>query len=164
MTSWDSKFDLQNFSNSEWQRVNLSTQIRPWGTHSLLLARSVHARINNTCRDSWQCGVHQCFSKQPVSGCVYAIKMNLWQSNHATQMSRQKNSSKDGCFRLLLLLLGCFTSQQRAMCISGTDAFRHLYVLPHWDNNVSLNLLLHPVTGYWRRANQSLHWPDSAGM
>ena len=43
-------------------------------------------------------------------------------------------------------------------CISGTDLLRQLYVLPHWDRSCRSNVLSHPVTVYWHRADQSQCW------
>ena len=85
---------------------------------------------------------------------------------------------------LLLLLVGCLTSQQHAVvvcwllnitatcsccwllnvpatceCVSGTDLLRQFYVLPHWDRSCRPNFPSHPVTVYWHRADQSQHWP-----
>ena len=47
-------------------------------------------------------------------------------------------------------------------CISGTDLLRQFYVLPHWDRSCRSNVLPHPVTVYWHRADQSQHWPYNA--
>ena len=44
-------------------------------------------------------------------------------------------------------------------CISGTDLLRQFYVLPHWDRSCRSNVLPHPVTVYWHRADQSQCWP-----
>ena len=47
-------------------------------------------------------------------------------------------------------------------CISGTDLLRQLYVLSHWDRSCGSNVLPHPVTVYWHRADQSQCWPYNA--
>ena len=47
-------------------------------------------------------------------------------------------------------------------CISGTNLFRQLYLLPHWDRSCRSNFLSHPVTVCWHRSNHSQHWPYSA--
>ena len=47
-------------------------------------------------------------------------------------------------------------------CISGTDLLRQFYVLPHWDRRCRSNVLPHPVTVYWHRANQSQCLPYNA--
>ena len=44
-------------------------------------------------------------------------------------------------------------------CISGTDLLRQFYVLPHWDRSCRSNVLPHPVTVSWHRADQSQCWP-----
>ena len=49
-------------------------------------------------------------------------------------------------------------------CISGTDLLRQLYVLPHWDRSCRSNVLPHPVTVYWHRADQSQYWPCNARL
>ena len=41
------------------------------------------------------------------------------------------------------------------LCISGTDLLRQFYVLPHWDRSCRSNVLPHPVTVYWHRADQA---------
>ena len=46
--------------------------------------------------------------------------------------------------------------------ISGMDLLRQFYVLPHWDRSCRSNFLLHPVTVYWHRADQSQRWPCNA--
>ena len=46
--------------------------------------------------------------------------------------------------------------------ISGTDLLRQFYVLPHWDRSWRSNVLPHPVTVYWHRADQSQCWPYNA--
>ena len=47
-------------------------------------------------------------------------------------------------------------------CISGTDLLRQFYVLPHSDRSCRSNVLPHPVTVYWHRADQSQRWPYNA--
>ena len=47
-------------------------------------------------------------------------------------------------------------------CISGTDPLRQFYLPPHWDRSCRSSFSSHPVTVYWHRANQSLHWPYNA--
>ena len=47
-------------------------------------------------------------------------------------------------------------------CISGTDLLRQFCVLPHWDRSCRSNVLPHPVTVYWHRADQSQCWPYNA--
>ena len=39
---------------------------------------------------------------------------------------------------------------------------RQFCVLPHWDRSCRSNVLPHPVTVYWRRADQSQCWPYNA--
>ena len=58
------------------------------------------------------------------------------------------------------LFVGCSISQQHAN--SGTDLPRQFYVLPHWDRSCRSNFLLHPVTVYWYRSNQSQCRPCNA--
>ena len=52
--------------------------------------------------------------------------------------------------------------QATCQCISGTDLLRQVYMLPHWDRSCRWNVLLHPVTVYWHRADQSQCWPYNA--
>ena len=40
-------------------------------------------------------------------------------------------------------------------CISGKDLLRQVYVLPQSDRSCRPNVLSHPVTVYWHRADQS---------
>ena len=47
-------------------------------------------------------------------------------------------------------------------CISGTDLLRQFYVLPHWDRSCRSNVLPHPVTVYWHRADQFQRWHYNA--
>ena len=47
-------------------------------------------------------------------------------------------------------------------CISGTDLLRQFYVLPHCDWSCRSNVLPHPVTLYWHRADQFQCWPYNA--
>ena len=58
----------------------------------------------------------------------------------------------------------CWLLNVPATCewISGTDLLGQLYVLPHWDRNCRSNVLPHPATVCWHRANQSQCWPYNA--
>ena len=42
------------------------------------------------------------------------------------------------------------------------DLLRQVYVLPHWGRCCRSNVLPHPVTVYWHRADQSQCWPYNA--
>ena len=55
-----------------------------------------------------------------------------------------------------------FNVPATGQCISGTDLLRQFYMLPHWDRSCRLNVLPHPVTVYWHRADQSQCWPCNA--
>ena len=44
----------------------------------------------------------------------------------------------------------------------GDGSERQLYVQPHWNGNWGSNMLSHPVTVCWHRANQSQPWHYNA--
>ena len=60
---------------------------------------------------------------------------------------------------LVCLLVGCLTSQQQASVSQGRICSD---LLPHWDRSCRSNVLPHPVTVYWHRADQSQCWPYNA--
>ena len=63
--------------------------------------------------------------------------------------------------RVLLLLVGCLTSKQRASVPLGRTCLHNCYVLSHWDRNCRSNLLSQPVTEDRPLAKQSQRWPDT---
>ena len=48
-----------------------------------------------------------------------------------------------------------FLGNMHCVCLRDGGQLIHLYVPPHWDRSRRPNLLSHPVTVYWQRANQS---------
>ena len=59
-------------------------------------------------------------------------------------------------------LVGCLTSQQQASVSQGRICEDNFNMLPHWDRSCRSNVLPHPVTVHWHRADQSQCWPYNA--
>ena len=63
------------------------------------------------------------------------------------------------CFFFFFFFCWLLTVPEVFLCISGTDVFKQLYVLPHWERSCRWTFLSHPVTVYRQRANQSKRLP-----
>ena len=57
------------------------------------------------------------------------------------------------------MFVGCLTSQQQASVSQGRICSDNFTCCHTWDRSCRSNVLPHPVTVYWHRANQSQCWP-----
>ena len=60
------------------------------------------------------------------------------------------------------LFVGCLTSQQQASVSQGRICSDNFTCCHTWDRSCRSNVLPHPVTVYWHRADQSQCWPYNA--
>ena len=63
---------------------------------------------------------------------------------------------------VICLFVGCLTSQQQASVSQGRICSDNFTCCHTWDRSCRSNVLPHPVTVYWHRANQSQSWPYNA--
>ena len=91
-------------------------------------------------------------------GLVERGLLQVQQIKHQSPLSSHTSNRKLGTLVATLFVCWLLNVPATWECISGTDLFRQLHVLPHWIRSCRSNFPSHPVTVYWHRANQSQHW------
>ena len=82
--------------------------------------------------------------------CLRSPRVGLWQTKLVQHTE------------FVCWLAGCLTSQLQASVSQGRICSDNFTCCPHWDTSCRSNVLPHPVTVYWHRADQSQRWPYNA--
>ena len=101
------------------------------------------------------CQRHDCNQRNRIV-CITREEKRLWQylpTNHV-----MVSSSFTGLLLPMLFLVGLM-SQRHTKCVSGTNLFRRLFVLPQSDGSCWSDLLSDAVAVHWQWPNLSKHWP-----